>query len=90
MFSKDHSYSTFIFLVGADSSLCIFSNYLNFNIIQPKIKTLFGAYVWLGETITFMKIMGAFVVISGVILTTQSKRRTRRKVEESIQKEASF
>ncbi|UOQ45922.1 DMT family transporter [Halobacillus salinarum] len=60
------------------SQAAIFLNFL-------PVVTLYGAYLWLGEAITFMKVMGALVVIGGVLLTTQFKRK-RSQVNDSPKK----
>jgi drug/metabolite transporter (DMT)-like permease len=64
------------------SQASVFLNFL-------PVVTMIGAYLWLGETITMMKIFGSFVVIAGVLLTTQFGRK-RRKLDGQIQKASSF
>ncbi|UOQ48565.1 DMT family transporter [Gracilibacillus caseinilyticus] len=46
------------------SKASVFLNFL-------PVVTVIGAYFWLGETITTMKIIGAVLVICGVFITTQ-------------------
>ncbi|SDQ78607.1 DMT family transporter [Virgibacillus salinus] len=58
-------YNRAVRILGA-SQASVFLNFL-------PIVTMIGAYFWLGESITIMKIIGAVAVISGVILTTKSK-----------------
>ncbi|UOQ87553.1 DMT family transporter [Gracilibacillus salinarum] len=50
------------------SKASVFLNFL-------PVVTVIGAYFWLGETITTMKIIGAVLVIAGVLITTQFGRR---------------
>ncbi|WP_416150459.1 DMT family transporter [Salipaludibacillus sp. HK11] len=54
-------------VLGASKS-SIFLNFL-------PVFTIIGAYLWLGEQITSMQITGAVIVIAGVIMTTQAKRK---------------
>ncbi|WP_407270206.1 DMT family transporter [Radiobacillus sp. PE A8.2] len=56
------------------SQASVFLNFL-------PVVTMLGAYLWLGETITVMQIIGTFIVITGVILTTQF-RVNRGKVDK--------
>ncbi|WP_079529554.1 DMT family transporter [Halobacillus hunanensis] len=56
------------------SKASVFLNFL-------PVVTMVGAYFWLGETITVMQMIGAVIVISGVILTTQFNKPRRRKVD---------
>ncbi|MGP4108511.1 DMT family transporter [Virgibacillus sp. L01] len=58
-------YNRAVRILGA-SQASVFLNFL-------PIVTMIGAYFWLGETITIMKIIGAVAVICGVILTTKGK-----------------
>lgn len=60
-------YNRAVGLLGA-SRASVFLNFL-------PVATMTGAYLWLGETITFMQILGALIVIMGVTLTTQVKRK---------------
>lgn len=53
------------------SEASVFLNFL-------PVFTMFGAYLWLGEKITVMQIIGALAVIGGVILTTQTPGVKRR------------
>ncbi|WP_240033979.1 DMT family transporter [Planococcus salinus] len=59
-------YNRAVGLLGA-SRASVFLNFL-------PVATMAGAYFWLGETITSMHILGALLVIAGVIMTTQVKR----------------
>ncbi|GAB3048342.1 DMT family transporter [Virgibacillus ainsalahensis] len=70
-------YNRAVGVLGA-SQASVFLNFL-------PIVTMIGAYFWLGETITIMKIVGAIVVIFGVILTTRKGNKTS---ETPIQKTA--
>ncbi|WP_174616065.1 DMT family transporter [Virgibacillus ihumii] len=56
-------YNRAVSLLGA-SQASVFLNFL-------PVVTMTGAYLWLDETITLMKIVGALLVIGGVILTTR-------------------
>lgn len=56
-------YNRAVGVLGA-SQASVFLNFL-------PVVTMIGAYFWLGETITIMKIAGALAVICGVILTTR-------------------
>ncbi|GAA0594933.1 DMT family transporter [Virgibacillus siamensis] len=58
-------YNRAVELLGA-SQASVFLNFL-------PVVTMTGAYLWLHETITWMKIVGALLVIGGVILTTRKK-----------------
>lgn len=59
------------------SQASIFLNFL-------PVATMIGAYFWLGETVTFASIVGAVLVIVGVLFTTQLKRRDKnRRIGES-------
>lgn len=58
-------YNHSVRLLGA-SQASVFLNFL-------PIVTMIGAYLWLGETITLMQIIGALAVICGVLLTTKRK-----------------
>ncbi|MFB4169399.1 DMT family transporter [Virgibacillus sp. JSM 102003] len=58
-------YNRAVRILGA-SQASVFLNFL-------PIVTMIGAYFWLGESITVMKIIGVVAVICGVILTTKSK-----------------
>ncbi|WP_368505018.1 DMT family transporter [Alkalihalophilus sp. As8PL] len=51
------------------SQASVFLNFL-------PVVTMIGAYLWLGETITIMQVIGALIVIGGVILTTHFRVRT--------------
>ncbi|ALX48866.1 DMT family transporter [Lentibacillus amyloliquefaciens] len=57
-------YNRAVSVLGA-SQASIFLNFL-------PVVTMAGAYLWLDETITIMKITGTLVVILGVILTTKT------------------
>ena len=46
--------------------------------------TIIGAYLWLGETITIMQIIGALIVIGGVIVTTQLRERAVPKLPRNV------
>ncbi|SFE03802.1 Permease of the drug/metabolite transporter (DMT) superfamily [Lentibacillus persicus] len=59
-------YNHAVGVLGA-SQASIFLNFL-------PVVTMAGAYFWLGETITIMKIIGALLVIAGVILTTKTRK----------------
>ncbi len=48
------------------SQASVFLNFL-------PVVTMIGAYLWLGETITLVQIIGAVVVMTGVLLTIQVK-----------------
>ncbi|QHS21877.1 DMT family transporter [Virgibacillus sp. MSP4-1] len=50
------------------SQASIFLNFL-------PVVTMAGAFLWLGERITFMQIVGTLVVITGVLLTTQVRKK---------------
>src|SRR5699024_6316151 len=58
------------------SRASIFLNFL-------PVATMIGAYVWLGETISVMQIVGAIAVMSGVLLTTSSDKHQTTKVDET-------
>ncbi|WP_164669803.1 DMT family transporter [Virgibacillus doumboii] len=60
-------YNRAVEMLGA-SQASVFLNFL-------PVVTMAGAYIWLDETLTFMKIVGALAVICGVILTTKGKFR---------------
>ena len=59
-------YNRAVAILGASQA----SVYLNF----LPVGTMLGAYFLLGETITAMQILGAVVVIAGVLFTTRAKR----------------
>lgn len=59
------------------SQTSVFLNFL-------PVVTMIGAYLWLDETITVMQLIGALVVIGGVILTTQVNVK-RKKVKDHFQ-----
>lgn len=60
------------------SQASIFLNFL-------PVVTMIGAYLWLDETITLMKIAGALVVISGVILTTKKRKEmTESNIRQAV------
>ena len=65
-------YNRAIDLLSA-SEASVFLNFL-------PVVTMAGAFLWLGESITVMQGLGALVVITGVILTTQAKGK-RQSVE---------
>lgn len=73
-------YNKAVNLLGA-SQASVFLNFL-------PVVTMIGAYIWLGEAITAMQIIGTVLVISGVLLTTQvgeeqkKKKPIRRPVNE--------
>ncbi|RST72596.1 DMT family transporter [Siminovitchia acidinfaciens] len=51
------------------------------------VATMVGAYFWLDESISVMQMLGALIVISGVILTTRPSRlKLRGKVDLNKQK----
>ncbi|MFD1040530.1 DMT family transporter [Virgibacillus byunsanensis] len=54
------------------SQAAVFINFL-------PVVTMIGASIWLGEEMTGMKVIGAWTVISGVLLTTQIKARDYNK-----------
>ncbi|WP_343843433.1 DMT family transporter [Salinibacillus aidingensis] len=60
------------------SQASIFLNFL-------PVVTMTGAFLWLGERITFMQAAGALVVITGVILTTQVKKNISVNVKEQAE-----
>ncbi|MFD2924059.1 DMT family transporter [Halobacillus naozhouensis] len=60
------------------SQASVFLNFL-------PVVTMLGAYFWLEETITVMQIIGALIVIGGVILTTQFNKLGRRKADHQKQ-----
>src|SRR5699024_12332015 len=68
-------YNTAVSHLGA-SRASIFLNFL-------PVATMIGAYVWLGETISVMQIVGAIAVMSGVLLTTSSDKHQTTKVDET-------
>ncbi|MCT2536035.1 DMT family transporter [Aquibacillus koreensis] len=52
------------------SKASVFLNFL-------PVFTILGAYLWLGETITLLQVIGAIIVISGVLLTTQLQKKKK-------------
>ncbi|WP_256464133.1 DMT family transporter [Halobacillus amylolyticus] len=62
-------YNRAVALLGA-SQASIFLNFL-------PVVTMIGAYLWLGEEITVMHVIGAGIVIVGVLLTTQFRVKRR-------------
>ncbi|WP_138420688.1 DMT family transporter [Aquibacillus sediminis] len=56
------------------SEASVFLNFL-------PVVTMAGAYLWLGETITVMQVIGSIVVIAGVFLTTQAKVKQKAPLE---------
>ncbi|QKY68381.1 DMT family transporter [Lentibacillus sp. CBA3610] len=61
-------YNRAVGILGA-SQAPVFLNFL-------PIVTMIGAYLWLGEMITQMKVIGALAVIFGVMLTTKQSSKT--------------
>ncbi|WP_268876172.1 DMT family transporter [Bacillus alkalicola] len=57
------------------SKASVFLNFL-------PVVTMIGAYFWLGENITVMQVIGALIVIGGVILTTLKKSDTAKKLAD--------
>ncbi|QDP41175.1 DMT family transporter [Radiobacillus deserti] len=45
------------------------------------VVTMIGSYFWLGETLSLMKVFGSFLVICGVLVTTQFKGKRTNVVE---------
>ncbi|WP_254901791.1 DMT family transporter [Thalassobacillus devorans] len=68
-------YNRAVELTSASKS-AVFLNFL-------PVVTMVGAYFWLGESITPMQIVGALVVIGGVILTTQFGK-SQKELEQGI------
>jgi len=68
-------YNRAVDLLGA-SQASVFLNFL-------PVFTMAGAYLWLGETITVMQVIGALIVIGGVILTTQVKEKRAKATVQS-------
>ncbi|MDG5790028.1 DMT family transporter [Evansella sp. AB-P1] len=69
-------------LLGA-SQASVFLNFL-------PVFTMIGAFLWLGETISYMQIVGAIVVIIGVLLTTHFKmyqNKVKGNKEEEIKEQ---
>jgi drug/metabolite transporter (DMT)-like permease len=66
-------YNRAVALLGA-SQASVFLNFL-------PVVTMIGAYLWLGETITYREIIGTLVVIGGVMLVTHFNVKRRRIVE---------
>lgn len=64
-------YNRVVNLLGA-AQAAIFLNFL-------PVATMLGAFFWLGETITWMQIIGAAMVIIGVTLTTRGDKAKRMK-----------
>ncbi|RWZ55331.1 DMT family transporter [Halobacillus fulvus] len=64
-------YNKAVDVLGA-SQAAIFLNFL-------PVFTMIGAYVWLGETITTAGIAGAILVITGVVMTTQIRRKNKKR-----------
>lgn len=58
-------YNRAVELLGA-SRASVFLNFL-------PVVTMAGAYLWLGETVSIMQIIGALLVVFGVTLTTRAK-----------------
>ena len=54
------------------SQASVFLNFL-------PVVTMVGAYFWLNEEMTWMKVLGAVAVIVGVLLTTRTKDGYQRK-----------
>lgn len=63
------SYNRVVNILGA-AQAAIFLNFL-------PVATMIGAFFWLGETITWMQIGGAAMVIIGVTLTTRGDKTKR-------------
>ncbi|UFT99591.1 DMT family transporter [Radiobacillus kanasensis] len=73
-------YNKAVHLLSA-SKASIFLNFL-------PVVTIAGAYIWLGEKITVMQIIGSLIVICGVFLTTQVKGKRRKNKEMTIRMKA--
>ncbi|WP_096200271.1 DMT family transporter [Bacillus sp. FJAT-45350] len=71
-------YNRAVDLLGP-SQASIFLNFL-------PVFTMIGAYLWLNETVTVVQVVGAFVVMGGVLLTTQVKKK-EEKVDIPVVKE---
>lgn len=69
-------YNRAVDMIGATRA----SIFLNF---MP-VFTMAGAYVWLGEEITMMHIIGLVAVILGVILTTRAGKRQEERIDQSV------
>lgn len=69
-------YNRAVDMIGATRA----SIFLNF---MP-VFTMAGAYVWLGEEITMMHIIGVVAVILGVILTTRAGKRQEERIDQSV------
>ncbi len=68
-------YNRSVGILGA-SQASVFLNFL-------PVVTMAGASLWLGETVTLMKIVGACMVIGGVILTTRTKQTVKAPLEQT-------
>jgi drug/metabolite transporter (DMT)-like permease len=73
-------YNRAVHLLSA-SKAAVFLNFL-------PVVTMVGAYLWLGETISVMQIIGALVVISGVILTTQGSVKQRKVLDKDLKRKS--
>lgn len=69
-------YNRAIDMIGATQT----SIFLNF---MP-VFTMAGAYIWLGEDITIMHIIGASAVILGVLLTTRAGNQQKERIDQSV------
>ncbi|ADU28909.1 DMT family transporter [Evansella cellulosilytica] len=68
-------YNRAVAMLGA-SQASVFLNFL-------PVFTIIGAYFWLGETITWMQVVGACIVILGVLLTTQNTSKQQAIAKKS-------